>query len=366
MSRRDRGRSTISSSGATKRFDVAVVGCGAISHEHLAYLSASPAVRLVAVCDTSEATALFAHRRFGGERWFTDVNEMLVEARPEVVHVLTPPQTHKSLIELCLRADAHVICEKPMTGSAAETASLLGLAKDRGRLLVETRNMLFNDVVRTVDDLIGRGQLGAVKEVDVLLSLDLTAGPFGDLNLLGPGVALPGGAVHDFLPHLAYLFLHFAGHAAPVDDVVGCIANFSGNARVGFDHMDALVRAGDCRGRLRIASDVAPDVFRLTVRGSAGTVETDFYNPFMRFQGTANSGKRAPIEQVVSGLQLAGAGFLNLRDKVLQHGTYHGLPRMLDAIYQGLQAGEAPAVREDDVIATAMLVDRLVQLRGGT
>jgi predicted dehydrogenase len=184
------------------RLRAAVIGCGAIAHEHLGFLSTSPIVALAAVCDASKATASFAKDWYRAERCFTDHREMLAAMRPDVVHVLTPPQTHAMLVTDAIEAGANVVCEKPMTGTEAETATLLELAERHGKLLVESRNLLFNDIVLATDRLNAAGQLGSVREVDVLLSLDLTAGPFGDLNLSGPGVALPAGAVHDFLPHL--------------------------------------------------------------------------------------------------------------------------------------------------------------------
>lgn len=344
---------------------VAVIGCGAIANEHLSFLAKSPLVRLIGVCDTAKATAAFAKARFHADEWFIDANDMLARTRPEVVHVLTPPQSHMGLVSRCLNADSHVICEKPMTPSAPETLELLALAEAKGKFLFESRNLLFNDSVLKIDKLVSNGTLGLVREVDVLLSLDLTAGPFGDLNLGGPGVALPGGAVHDFLPHLAYLFLHYAKHSQPVDQVSGILENQSGNARVGYDHLDVHISAGLCRGRLRIASDLKPDMFRLILRGSNAVVETDLYNPFMRLQTSKDSGKRAPLEQVMSGLGLFRAGFANLRDKVLQHGAYHGLPRMLSAFYEGLRAGEEMPFRASDIAATALLVDRVIQVRRG-
>jgi predicted dehydrogenase len=300
--------------------------------------------------------------RFRAGSCFTDPASMLEEERPDVVHVLTPPQTHAALVTMCLDAGAHVICEKPMTASAAETERLLREARRRGRALVESRNLLFNDLAIAMDRLAADGKLGSVREVDVLLSLDLTAGTFGDPNLSGPGVHLPGGAVHDFLPHLAYLFLHFAGRPETIDQVSGFLENRSGNVRVGYDHLDALIEAGDVRGRLRIASDLAPPAFRLVVRGTERSVEGDFYNPFLRIEGGTNVGKRAPLEQIRSGLKLARAGVTNFFDKVRQHGTYHGMPRMLDSIYRALQTGEEPPISEADMIATARLVDRIVAL----
>jgi predicted dehydrogenase len=347
----------------SKRIRAAVVGCGAIAHEHLGYLSASPRVELVAVCDKSPAAASFTRDHFRAAASFIDARAMLEEVKPEVVHVLTPPQSHASLVRMGLAAGAHVICEKPMTGSAVETEALLTEARERGLVLVESRNLLFNDVVQELDRLLRRGAFGAAREVEVGLSLDLTAGPFGDLNLSGPGVGLPGGAVHDFLPHLAYLFLHFAGYPATIDQVVGFLENRSGNARVGYDHLDALIVAAEARGRLRISSDVGPPAFRLIVRGTERSAETDFYNPFVRIEGPPNIGKRAPLEQIGSGLKLMRAGLRNFRNKVLQHGPYHGMPRMLEVIYGALQVGERPPIREEDILATARLVDRVVALR---
>ena len=347
----------------SKPLKAAVIGCGGIANEHLPFLAKSALVELVGVCDTSKATAMFAQQRFRAQGWFLNAEEMLAAAKPDVVHVLTPPQSHRPLVSLCLNAGAHVVCEKPMTASASETVELLALARQQGKWLIESRNLLFNDIVLKIDRLLDDGALGEVKEIDLLLSLDLNAGPFGDLNLEGPGVQLPGGAVHDFLPHLAYLFLHFAGAAKPDNAVHGVLENRSGNARVGYDHLDALVMAGSCRGRLRIASDLKPDMFRLVVRGTRAVVESDFYNPFLRIQRAGDSGKMAPFEQIRSGMSLAKAGIGNLRDKVLQHGTYHGLPRMLEAIYQALHDGQDSPIAATDIAATAELVDRLIGLR---
>lgn len=347
----------------TSRLKAAVIGCGTIAYEHLPYLSDSPIVELVAVCDRSNAAATFVQKRFRAARAFTDHATMLADAKPEVVHILTPPHTHVAIARDCLDAGAHVICEKPMASNAEETSALLDHAAKRGRLLVESRNYLFNDQVIEIEKIIASGKLGEVREIDLILSLDFLSGPFGDLNLAGPGVDLPAGAVHDFLPHLAYLFLMFAGHSGDVDEVQGRLSNLSGNTRAGFDHLDALVVAGDVRGRIRITSDVGPDSFRVYVRGTDASLETDLFNPFLRFDGPPNVGKRSFIGQMKNGFSLVRAGTRNLRNKVMQHGTYHGMPRMLDAIYRSLADSSEPPFTPEQMIDTARLVDRLVALK---
>jgi predicted dehydrogenase len=282
-------------------------------------------------------------------------------AGPQVVHVLTPPHTHASIVRQALAAGAHVICEKPMTGLAEETAALLAEARTAGLALMESRNYLYNDTIMTLREMIAAGRLGRVVECDLLLSLDFLAGPFGDTNLSGPAVDVPGGAIHDFLPHLAYLFLVLTG-AKQAEEVRGFLANRSGNPRAGFDFLDALVITGEARGRLRIAADVQPSMFRLVLRGTMATVEADLYNPYIRFEGLPNTGKRAPLGQLENGVSLMKAALTNFRNKVMQHGTYHGLPRMLDVIYSAIQAGGPMPFSEDEILETARLTDRIVAL----
>lgn len=345
------------------RTRTAVIGCGAIAAEHLKFLGSSPLVELAAVCDMSVATADFARARFGAGAAFVDSSVMLAEVRPEVVHVLTPPHSHAALVTACLDAGCHVVCEKPMTGAANETQELLALARKLRLVLVESHNWLYNDIVLRLDQLIADGRLGEVVEVDLSLSLNFLSGPLGDTNLAGPSVRLPGGAVHDFLPHLAYLFLHFVNHHGQVDDVRGYFGNLSGNKRAMFDHMDALVRAGAKRGRLRVVTDGQPDMFRLAIRGTLGTVETDLFDPYLRFDGAPNVGKRSSLGQLRNGTEFIRAGAANFRNKILQHGSYHGFPIMLDEIYQSIRDGVTPKFGEDKMIDSARLVDRLVQLK---
>lgn len=338
----------------------AVVGCGAIAYEHLPFIADSPLARLAAVCDTSPALAAAAGERFGAGAVHTDFATLLADARPDIVHVLTPPHTHDAIVRQALAAGAHVICEKPMTGTQRETAALLDAAAQVGKVLVESRNLIFNDAVVALQGMIAAGKLGRVVECDVLLSLDFLAGPFGDRNLAGPAVVLPAGAIHDFMPHLGYLFLALTGIGDDYD-VRGFLKNRTENPRAGFDHLDAVID-GAARGRLRIATDAYPEAFRVVVRGTEGTAETDLYNPYLRFDAAPNVGKRAPFGQVANGRKLARAGWANLRNKIMQHGTMHGMPRMLEAIYRAILTGVNPPVTAAEMLATARLCDRLVAL----
>ena len=341
---------------------VAVIGCGAIAYEHLPFIASSEVAQAIALCDRSRALAIAAAERFGLEAaLYVDADDMFSRERPDIVHVLTPPESHPRLVRQALAGGSHVVCEKPMTGSAEETAALLAAAHAAGKRLYESRNLLFNDPVIALLAAVRGGDLGEVRECDILLGLDFLAGPFGDTNLSGPAVVLPGGAVHDFLPHLVYLYQAIAGNAV-ADAVVGEYSNRSGNRRAVFNSCDVLLQSGRVRGRLRIACDVEPAAFRIAVRGTRGSAETDLYNPYLRIEGAPYTGKAYPLGQVRAGMALARAGAANLYRKISQHGTMHGMPRMLAAIYAAIREGAPEPMTPDEILATARLVDQIVAL----
>ena len=102
----------------------AVIGTGKISEEHLRYLGSDPGVVLAGVCDLSPSLAKYAAARFKAGAAFSDSGEMLREARPDVVHVLTPPHTHAALVTDALNAGAHVVVEKPVAPTNAQFREL--------------------------------------------------------------------------------------------------------------------------------------------------------------------------------------------------------------------------------------------------
>lgn len=168
---------------------------------------------MVGVCDLSRSLAESAADRFGVDNWFTDHIRMLREARPDVVHITTPPASHYRLAQDCLNAGAHVFLEKPATVHFEEFTALRTLAEEKGKRLIEDYNYLFNEPVRRLLDWVNEGELGDVVHVEVLLCLNVLDKdyPAVDPNVRSPVLDLTGGVIADFLPHLASLAYFLCG-----------------------------------------------------------------------------------------------------------------------------------------------------------
>ena len=145
---------------------VAIVGCGKIADQHVLAIQRIAGSRVVAVCDREPLMAQQLAERFAIEGCFADVGEMLSVARPDVVHVTTPPQSHHDLAAQCLQAGSHVYLEKPFTVTASEAARLIALAQRCERLIMAGHNYQFDFPMLQLRRLIDDGLLGARDMLD--------------------------------------------------------------------------------------------------------------------------------------------------------------------------------------------------------
>jgi predicted dehydrogenase len=85
---------------------------------------------------------------------------MLASARPDVVHVTTPPQSHLDVARRCIAAGASAYIEKPFTLTAADAVELIDLANRKGVKLTAGHNGQFTHAMRRMRRLVGEGFLG--------------------------------------------------------------------------------------------------------------------------------------------------------------------------------------------------------------
>src|SRR5215475_1993990 len=111
---------------------VALVGCGRISVFHIAALSSLPQVEIVAVCDLDEEAARARASKIGVEHYYSDMEAMMRERGPDVVHILTPPRSHLGLAQIAAKYGAHMYIEKPMASSEVEARGILEAARKNG------------------------------------------------------------------------------------------------------------------------------------------------------------------------------------------------------------------------------------------
>jgi predicted dehydrogenase len=139
---------------------VGIVGCGKIADSHAWAISLTPNCEIVGVCDNEELMARQFYERFKIKRYFRDINEMLDIARPDVIHITSPPQSHFEIGRICLSAGCHLYVEKPFTVNSDEASQLISMALHKNLKLTVGTDEQYSDVAVRMRNLIAGGYLG--------------------------------------------------------------------------------------------------------------------------------------------------------------------------------------------------------------
>ncbi|HEY7300646.1 MAG TPA: Gfo/Idh/MocA family oxidoreductase [Xanthobacteraceae bacterium] len=336
----------------------ALIGAGQIARQHLACLKVLPGVELAAICDLSPAAAEAAAERYGIRAWFTDHRAMLDKTHPDVVHVTTPPTSHFALAMDSLEAGAHVIVEKPATRTFEELETLLQRAEATGRQLIEDHNYIFNQAPQEILRRIASGAFGDVIHVEVLICLDiLGSNGFADPNSPHPALTLAGGAIGDFLPHLASLAHRFVGPHRTARTVW----SKRKPSLLPYDEFRGLVDAERGTAALGFSAGSQPDAFWLRVYGERMQATANLFETRLTFDGPHNVPK--PLRPFFSGLEegktVRRAALATLMRKFNGPGAYEGLWEFLARTYRALADGSITPVTPTDLIEVNRLVEAL-------
>jgi predicted dehydrogenase len=340
----------------------ALVGIGAISLEHIEKLRRLPLATIVGICDLERPVVDAVGERCSIDARFTDFGEMLERTRPDVVHVLTPPRSHRQLTLAALEAGAHVLVEKPIAAEPGDYAAMREAAAGSGLHLVENYNWREAAVVRRARQLVREGAVGEVVHVDVSFGGILAGGggPVGDRDVVHFSHDLPGGALQNFASHPVSIALAFSG---PCENVSTMRRRLDPAMRSD-DELRALLAGERASALVSVTRHSAPAAFTLRVAATEGSIEADLYNDRLYLAGPG-SGAAKVVNGVRHGFNLLeGAAALFAKTVTSRLDHFEGLEALLDGLYAAVAEGGEPPVTAAEVDAVNEVMFKLFSEEG--
>jgi predicted dehydrogenase len=142
---------------ATKKMGIAVVGCGYWGMNYVRIFSELVDSRVVAVCDQSAERLKEVSRRFPGIYLTAQVDDAASQPGVDAVVVCTEATTHFNVTRRLLLAGKHILVEKPLTTTSAESDKLIDLAESNSAVLMVGHTFIFNSGVMKVKELMQKG-----------------------------------------------------------------------------------------------------------------------------------------------------------------------------------------------------------------
>ncbi|MFN0127105.1 MAG: Gfo/Idh/MocA family protein [Verrucomicrobiales bacterium] len=348
---------------------VALIGCGKIADQHVQAIGRLEGSRVVAVCDREPLMAKQLAIRFGIPGVFSDVGEMMREARPDVVHISTPPQSHFPLACQCLEAGVHVYLEKPFTVTATEAEQVVTLAQEKGKLITAGHNLQFTPEMLAMRKLAGTGYLGG-KPVHLESHFSYS---LEDTSYIGPVLGspnhwvrqLPGQLFHNILSHGIAKLAEFLG-----DDTAVLHASAHQSPRLAAlggqevkDELRVLIRdATGTTAYFCFSTQLRPGRNSFLVCGPAQSLTVDHASGSI-VQHQNKSAKSyftfvlPPIRLAVEWLKNALRNAWNIARWRLHQDA--GMKELIGQFHQAVRTGGPPPIPYREILLTARIMDEI-------
>ncbi len=244
----------------------ALLGYGAIGHEHSAAFREVTGLSLEAVCDRNPERLAAAAAVAPDVRTTDDPEAVLADPDVDLVVVSTPPDTHARWALAAVRAGKHVVVEKPFAIRTEEADAVLDAAADAEVLAVVYQNRRWDPDHLALSRAVRSGRLGEVFHVEAFV------GGFGHpCNLWHSDADASGGAFYDWGAHVIDQLLDL--FPAPVAHVSATTHKRRWFDVTNADHSRVLVRFEDGAEAEFTHSDLAAALKpRWYVLGTEGAV----------------------------------------------------------------------------------------------
>lgn len=325
----------------------AVFGTGKMGLNHLKTIELLENARLVAVADPKPDKVKIQAAVKCSPAVYTDPEKLLSEVKPDIVHIVTPPETHVDLAMLAMDHGASVYIEKPFTLKGSDARRIIEHAGKKGVKVCAGHQLLFQQCTVEAKKVIS--QIGRIVHLESYFSFRTVR-----RNIT------PAGQIADILPHPLYLLLHFMELAQPEGvKTRPAIKSFE----VGHEgDVRALIRHEALTGVLIVTLTGRPVESYLRLIGTNGSIHIDL------IRGTvvklAGPGDNAipiilnPYFQSLQMLYLTTKAFTNMALKG-QKG-YPGLYELFSAFYGSVAEGSAPPVTGDSIIETVEICEAVL------
>jgi len=347
---------------------IAIVGCGKVADQHAAAIHRVPDCQIVALCDRELLMAKQLGERCHVSQCFSDVQEMLRSATPQVVHITTPPQSHFQLARQCLEFGSHVYIEKPFTVTAAEAEGLIQSAEERGLKVTAGHNYQFTLEMMEMRRLVREGFLGGPPaHVESYWSYDL-----GDISYVAPMVSnsghwvrqLPGQLFHNLISHGLAKVAEFLDDE--VTEVVATAHQSSQlrqlRAKEVLDELRVLIRDKNGTTAFFCFSTQIKGVNQLRIFGPSGSITADIITGTA--VRTSSHGYKSYLTYFIPPLKNAKEYFGNAAFNVsnfVRRRLYQdfGMKELTERFYRSIQGEIGVPIPYREIILTARLMDRI-------
>jgi predicted dehydrogenase/nucleoside-diphosphate-sugar epimerase len=336
---------------------VGLVGAGYISEFHASALRRVPNAELVGVTDFVASRAMGLAARFSVPNVFPTM-EAMINQGVDVVHVLTPPETHAQLAITALNKGCHVLVEKPLAMNTEEVDCITAAATAAQKTVCVNHSLLYDRFVSKALSLVRSGAIGVPLSFDYFRSSEYPPYRGGPLPIHYRNGGYP------FLDqgiHALYLAESFLG---AIEDVTTYRGTYGGDPNLLFDEWRVAAQCERGTANIQISWNVRPLQSWFVVQGTEGVLRANLFAMWVTHSRQLPLPK-AParaLQAIGEGLSICAQVPANIaRFATKRIVQYDGLHSLVAAFYSALQTGAAMPVTSSQARSPVYWTNRVSQ-----
>ena len=336
---------------------VGLVGAGYISEFHAHALQRVSNARIVGIADVVNARATALAARFNIPKVFPSMEAMMKEG-VDVIHILTPPNTHAQLAITALESGCHVLVEKPLAINAEEVDRISAAAAAAQKSVCVNHSMLYDRFVSKALGLVRSGAIGVPLSFDYFRSSEYPPYRGGPLPIHYQDGGYP---FLDQGVHALYLAESFLG---AIEDVKAFHGTHGGDSNLLFDEWRVAAQCERGTANIQISWNVRPLQNWFVVQGTKGVLRANLFAMWVTHtrQLPLPKAPARALQAMLEGLSICTQVPANVArfaaKKIVQ---YDGLHSLVVAFYSALQTGAPMPVPVEQARSTVYWTNRVSQ-----
>ena len=327
---------------------VGLVGAGYISEFHARAIKRVPNARIVGIADVVNSRAAGLASRFRIPKVFPTMEAMMNEG-VDVIHILTPPDTHAQLAIGALENGCHVLVEKPLAINAGEVDRISAAAAAAQKSVCVNHSMLYDRFVSKALNLVRSGAIGIPLTFDYFRSSEYPAYRGGPLPIHYQDGGYP---FLDQGVHALYLAESFLG---AIEDVKAFHGTHGGDSNLLFDEWRVAAQCQRGTANIQISWNVRPLQNWFVVQGTKGVLRANLFAMWVTHtpQLPLPKAPARALQALSEGLSICAQVPANVvrfaTKKIVQ---YDGLHSLVAAFYRALRTGAPMPVSVEQARST--------------
>jgi predicted dehydrogenase/nucleoside-diphosphate-sugar epimerase len=313
-----------------------------MGQHHLKAIAASQLATVVGVADPAVSAEDLAASLPSDAIVVATAAELFSRARPDVVHIVTPPASHADLAAQAIEAGCHIYVEKPFTPTTEEARRIVALAEQRGVKVCPGHQVLFEAPALAAADQMS--QIGRLVHIESYFSFKMVRRTITAVD-----------QVKDILPHAVYPVVDQLRRGTGVMDapiqVLGMSLDAAGEAYV-------LLRLGRVTAVVMVTLNGRPVEQYQNLIGTNGSLRADYIGGFLGRLIGPGTGPGVLLTPYRRALHTA-TGTTRGITRLLVGGSYPGLRTIVRRFYESIQNNTAAPLSPQSIVDTVSICEEV-------